>query len=68
MGWGFAQGWRQVFHPDSLAAAEHAPFAHLRAYLGDRLLPEGSHRPIAFAAGNAAHEIAQTLQNDLKGT
>ena len=39
-------------------AADHAAFADLRADALDRLLPEGLHGPIARAAGDLAHEVA----------
>jgi hypothetical protein len=38
--------------------ADHAPRADLRADLLDRLLLEGAHGPVALAAGDLAHEVA----------
>ena len=39
--------------------ANHPAAADLGADLLDRLLLEGAHRPVTFAAGDFAHEIAQ---------
>ena len=39
--------------------ADHAPLADLRADLLDRLLLEGAHGPVALAAGDLAHEVAE---------
>src|SRR5258708_4716493 len=39
--------------------ADHPPLADLGADLVDRLVLEGAHGPVAFGAGNLAHEIAQ---------
>ena len=39
--------------------ADHPAFADLRANLLDRLLLEGAHGPVALAARDPAHEIAQ---------
>ena len=40
-------------------AADDAALSHLAADLGDLLLAEGGHGPIAAAAGDAAHEALQ---------
>ena len=40
-------------------AADHPALADLRADLLDRLVLEGAHGPVARAAGDLAHEIAQ---------
>ena len=39
--------------------ADHAALADLGADLLDRLLLEGAHGPVALAAGDLAHEVAQ---------
>jgi hypothetical protein len=43
-------------------AADHPALADLRADLGDLLLAEGAHGPVAAEAGDLAHEVADEFR------